>query len=140
MLNILLIEDDESDVFLIVQAFKKCSVQTEIIVLNDSKNVFSFLKNETMSYSFSRPDIILLSFSLPKKDGMSILRRLKKDKKLADIPVVILSTSSSEELIRKCYVEYASGYICKPFDFNMYVKRIDCFAQYWDQSVILANR
>ena len=139
MLNILLIEDDESDTFLTIQALKKCTVQTEIVVLNDSKSVFSFLKNEISSSSFSRPDIILLSFSLPRKDGMSILRRLKKDKKLADIPVVILSTSSSEQLIRKCYAEYASGYICKPFDFDMYVRRIDCFAQYWDQSVILAN-
>lgn len=139
MLNILLIEDDESDTFLTIQAFKRSTVRTEIVVMNDSKSVFAYLKNETMNPSFTRPHIILLSFSLPKKDGMSILRRIKKDKSILDIPVVILSTSSSEQLVRKCYVEYASGYICKPFDFDMYAKRIDSFAHYWDQSVILAN-
>jgi CheY-like chemotaxis protein len=140
MLNILLIEDDESDVFLTRKAFQNSSINTEILVMNKSLDVFNFLKNKMTDISFPRPDIILLDLNLPKKDGISILRNIKQDPNMADIPVVILSDSTSPELVAKCYKAYASGYICKPFDFNVLANHIDIFAQYWAQAVVLPNR
>lgn len=139
-LNILLIEDDDSDVYITRRAFQNSAIKTEILVINESKEIFKFLHNEKPNVCFSRPDIILLDLNLPRKDGVIILKSIKEDRRISDIPVVVLSDSLSKDLMVECYKQHASGYICKPLDFNVYSRKIDEMAHYWARAVVLPNR
>eukprot|EP01035_Chromulina_nebulosa_P024540 gene24540-31960_t len=96
-LNILLVEDSESDGFLVRKAFEKSLVPVELLVMNDSRTVFNFLQNKMTDVAFPRPDLILLNLNLPRTDGISVLRSIKHDRNLSDIPVVILSDSISKQ-------------------------------------------
>ncbi len=141
-LNVLLIEDDEPCVLLTRKAFEASPLDINLHAIYDSTHVLEFLRNTITitSAPFSRPDIILLNLDLPKIDGFSILHEIKHDDALSDIPVIILSGSTRTEDMIACYQEYASGYMCKPLDFELFGKNIEILAQYWGQTVVLPNR
>jgi CheY-like chemotaxis protein len=139
-LNVLLIEDDDACVYLTRKAFEACSRKVTLNVISDYDCVFSFLRTQTSSRPFVRPDIIILDLNLPKMDGISILREIKQDMDLADIPVIILTNNINAKDMIRCYQEHASGYMCKPFDFDVLESNIDILAQYWAQTVVLPNR
>ena len=139
-LHVLLIEDDEGDAYLIQRAFEISAVNVQMLVLHESNDVLLFLRNQMTSIQFPRPDLILLDLYLPKKDGFSLLRDIKYDRTLSDIPVVIVTNSMRAEDILLSYQEHASGYICKSFDFDEFTQKFDEMACYWSQTVILPNR
>jgi CheY-like chemotaxis protein len=139
-LNVLLIEDDDACVYLTRKAFESYSREVSLNVMSDYDSVFLFLRTQTPSLPFSRPDIIILDLNLPKVDGISILREIKHDKDLADIPVIILTNNTNAKDMITCYQEHASGYMCKPFDFDVFQTNINILAQYWAQTVVLPNR
>ena len=139
-LNVLLIEDDDACVYLTRKAFEAYSREVTLNVISDYDRVFSFLRTQTSSLPFARPDIILLDLNLPKMDGISILREIKRDAGLSDIPVIILTNNTHAKDMIRCYQEHASGYMCKPFDFGVLEANIDILTQYWAQTVVLPNR
>ena len=133
-LNIVLIEDDDSDAYLTQKVAKSSSVDVDILVMSDDRELFRFLRNQTTHIRFPRPDLILLDLNLPKIDGFSILHTLKHDRMLSDIPVVILSNSFSKHDMIRCYQNHAAGFITKPFDFEVFQQKFDRLAHYWAQA------
>jgi DNA-binding response OmpR family regulator len=99
-----------------------------------------FLRNKTTSVDFPRPDVILLDLNIPKRDGATVLREIKRDRDISDIPVIIMTNSINFQEMISCYKSFAAGYICKPFDFDIFQNCIDSFARYWAQSVVLPSR
>ena len=85
-------------------------------------------------------DIIFLDIFIPKRDGMSVLREIKRDKDIQDIPVIILTNNISQELMSKAYKLGASGYICKSFDFASFKENITDCIKYWTKAVTLPSR
>jgi chemotaxis family two-component system response regulator Rcp1 len=129
-IEVLLVEDSPGDVRLTQEAFKDAKVHINLHVAPDGAKAMAFLNREGEHANAPRPDLILLDLNLPKKDGREVLAEIKGDPKLKSIPVVILTTSSSEADILRSYQLHANCYITKPVGlegFLTVVKSIDSF-------------
>jgi CheY-like chemotaxis protein len=129
-IEVLLVEDSPGDVRLTREAFKDAKVHINLHVAADGAKAMAFLKREGEYATAPRPDLILLDLNLPKKDGREVLAEIKEDPTLKTIPVVVLTTSSSEADILRSYQLHANCYITKPVGlegFLTVVKSIDGF-------------
>ncbi|NCI50513.1 response regulator [Sediminibacterium roseum] len=108
-LRILLIEDDTDDIELIQDALQDNDVHNTMQVLKDGGSVSSYLEKNSIV-----PDIIVMDFNLPKVHGRDILKNIKRTDQYKHVPVVILTTSSSQTDIDYSYKEGASRYLIKP--------------------------
>ena len=108
-LDILLIEDDIDDVDLLKDALLENEVSYEMQVIMEGDKVFNYLKTiETL------PEIIVMDLNLPKTDGKEILQEIKSSTPLTQIPIVVLTTSSSKEDMDYCNKMGISKFITKP--------------------------
>ena len=130
-IHILLVEDNEGDIILTREAFEHTEVPTEISVVKDGKAAMDFLKKEGDYYNVDRPDLMLLDLNLPRKNGFEVLQFVKSNSNLMHIPVIVLSTSSSERDIDKCYENFANCYISKPVDIESFYKIISMIENFW---------
>jgi len=129
-IEVLLVEDSPGDVRLTQEAFKDAKVHINLHVASDGAKAMAFLKREGEHANAARPDLILLDLNLPKKDGREVLEEIKASPALKTIPVVVLTTSSSEVDILRSYTLHANCYITKPVGlegFLTVVKSIDSF-------------
>lgn len=132
-LNILLVEDSEDDILAAKRAFKEFKVIKEVFVATDAEEALDFL-NHSGKYAASRPPrpaLILLDITLPLMDGFALLRRLKADENLKGIPVVMLTTSSRDEDVRKSYAAGAASFITKPASLPEFLAKAREFERYW---------
>ena len=139
-IEILLVEDNPADVRLTLLAFKDCKVYNNMHTAKDGVAALSFLRREGEYKDVPRPDIILLDLNLPRKDGREVLKEIKADNKLKNIPVVVLTVSQAEEDILKSYDLNANCYICKPIDFDQFIKIIRSIEEFWLTIVKLPER
>jgi CheY-like chemotaxis protein len=130
-IHILLVEDNEGDIILTREAFEHTKVPTEISVVKDGKAAMDFLRKEGDYYNVDSPDLMLLDLNLPRKNGFEVLQFVKSDSNLMHIPVIVLSTSSSERDIDKCYQNFANCYISKPVDIESFYKIISMIENFW---------
>ena len=86
------------------------------------------------------PDLILLDLNLPKKDGRQVLMEIKSDDRLKSIPVVILTTSSSDEDILHSYKHYANCFVTKPLDLKQFFKVVKSIKDFWVSIVVLPQK
>ncbi len=127
---IFLVEDNEGDVFLARKAFEKLTRPYRITVANDGETALRMLKKEGTYRETPHPHIIFLDINLPGKDGKRVLLDIKNDENLRRVPVIILSSSKSEQDVVQVYNDLASAYICKPDtieDFRNIVSAVDIF-------------
>ena len=128
--EVLLVEDSPGDVRLTREAFKDAKVHINLHVASDGAEAMAFLRREGKNADVPRPDLILLDLNLPKKSGREVLEEIKADPNLMSIPVVILTTSASEQDVLRSYLLHANCFITKPVDlagFLQVVKSIDNF-------------
>jgi CheY-like chemotaxis protein len=124
--DILLVEDDEGDVWLTRDAFEHYKIGNSLHVVSDGVSALEYLRRA----GGPRPGLILLDLNLPRLDGRTVLAELAADEELRDIPVVVLTTSEAEEDIVRSFDLRASAYITKPVDFDRLVEvvqRLDDF-------------
>ncbi len=129
--NILLVEDDEGDVLLTKKAFSNGKIMHSLSVAKDGIEALSFLRHEGAYADAPRPDLILLDLNMPKMDGRETLAEIKQDKALRSIPVVVLTTSDSEQDILQCYDLQASCYITKPVDLEQFTAVVQAINDFW---------
>jgi two-component system, chemotaxis family, response regulator Rcp1 len=135
--EVLLVEDNPGDIRLIQEAFKDGEVSSHLNITRDGEQAMAYLRQEG-SYSKSpRPAFILLDLNLPRKDGREVLAEIKKDKSLRQIPVVILSTSTSEEDVRRAYDLHANCYVPKPLDVEKLMRLGKALEEFWLGTVLL---
>jgi chemotaxis family two-component system response regulator Rcp1 len=130
-LTILLVEDNEGDIVLTVEALKMANITNKIIVVRDGEEALEYLHREGRYTNAEQPDIILLDINLPRIDGKEVLARIKSDDKLKIIPVVILTTSDSEKDVIESYNNHANCYITKPVDFNKFMQVVHMIKDFW---------
>jgi len=138
-LNILLIEDNPADEFLVRKILNNSEYESNIFCLHDGEEVMDFLRKKLNITPFPRPDIILLDLNLPNVNGQSILRSLKQDRGLQDIPVLVITNSLSKKDMELSYKNYASGYMTKSFDFDTFQNNLLTAIKYWTETVILPS-
>jgi len=130
-IHILLVEDNEGDVVLTLEALREAKLKNKISVVRDGEEALEFLYKEGKYAAEVTPQLILLDINLPKIDGKEVLARIKNDTDLKKIPVVILTTSSSETDILEAYNNYANCYITKPVDLDKFINIIHTIEDFW---------
>ena len=116
--TILLADDDPDDQELIINAFTEVSPSFKLHIVNDGKEVMSFLS--TVSDS-KLPCLIVLDYNMPELNGAQVLQKLTDDKRYENIPKIILSTSNNPKYIQDCLHKGANAYRVKPDNFNQLV-------------------
>ncbi len=112
-LNIILAEDDYDDRLLFVEAIDQLPVSVELITFNNGDELMQWLKNDKNKL----PDALFLDLNMPRKNGFAALGEIKRDSLLQDLPVVIFSTATKDEMIKQVFNDAAHYYIRKPADF-----------------------
>ncbi len=127
---ILMADDDDDDCLMTKRALERNKVANPFITVPDGEALLEFIRGGNGG-SPALPIVILLDLNMPRMDGREALRRLKADQRLRRIPVVVFSTSQSEEDIQFCYEAGANSYIAKVLSFEELVKLIETFKNYW---------
>jgi len=131
VIDILLVEDNPADVRLMQEALKDGKVKNKLNIVYDGEEAVDYLYKKGKYSGAVRPDLILLDLNLPKKDGREVLEDIKNDPDLKSIPIVILTTSKSEEDILKTYRLHANCYITKPVDLNQFIDVVKSIEEFW---------
>jgi CheY-like chemotaxis protein len=130
-IEVLLVEDNPGDVQLTQIALEDSKISVNLNVARDGVEAMAFLRKEEQYQGMPTPDIILLDLNLPRKDGREVLAEIKEDRILRRIPVVVLTTSGSEEDVLRAYNLCANCYITKPVDFDQFVKIVHSIESFW---------
>ncbi len=138
--EILLVEDNKGDVGLIEEVFEEAKIRNNLHTVDDGEEALLYLHGEGKFSGSRRPDIILLDLNLPKKDGREVLREIKEDSNLKNIPVVVLTTSNAEKDILGAYGFHANAYVTKPLDFDQFMKVVGSIENFWLEIVKLPKK
>jgi len=129
---VLLVEDDPGDQKLVKVSLKKQRIANELYIVSSGEEALDFLcQRGKYDCGAPRPDLILLDLNMPGMGGKGLLRLMKEDENLRKIPVVILTTSDSEQDIIDSYDLHASGYVKKPVDLNEFKGVMKEVGEYW---------
>lgn len=139
-IHILLVEDNEGDILLTTDALKERKIVNTITVLRDGWEAVQYLERNGDYKDKPLPDLILLDVNLPKLNGHEVLKKIKMHDQIKHIPVIMLTTSSSEADILKSYQNYVNCFITKPVDVNQFIEVIASIEDFWISIVQLPNR
>jgi two-component system, response regulator len=133
-IEILLIEDNPSDVKLTLKALQKHNLANKVTVLKDGAEALDFIYAEGQ-YSDrdnkEMPKVIFLDLKLPLVDGIEVLQKIKSEENTRKIPVVVLTSSKESRDIEECYKLGVNSYIVKPLDFEKFLDSVSNLGLYW---------
>ena len=133
-------EDDPDDRLLAEEAWQEARIDNPLVFVEHGEEVLAYLRREGRYASFADqplPALILLDLNMPRLDGRGVLQELKKDPALRSIPVVVLTTSQTEEDILRTYDLGVSSFVTKPVNFEALVKVLSAIGRYWLEIVEL---
>ncbi len=136
-IEILLVEDSPTDRLIAIEALERSTIINSLNVVENGVDAMAYLRREGKYSAARRPDIILLNLNLPRKDGREVLAEVKADPLLKLIPVVVLTTSQSDQDLLRSYGDHANSYITKPLDFQQFADALRTLGGYWLQVVTL---
>lgn len=136
-INILLVEDNEGDIFLMTEVLSEAGIINTIENARDGAQAIKLLEDRVADNSKNLPDLILLDINLPKKNGHEVLASVKSNPSLKKIPIIVLTTSSSELDILKAYDLQANCYLIKPTEIGGFLQVIEAIERFWLSSVTL---
>jgi len=128
-INILLIEDNEGDILLTREAFEESKIVNKIMSIRDGHEAIRFF--EALTKKTDTPHLVLLDINLPKISGHEVLAYIKNSVKYQMIPVVMLTTSSSEKDILNSYKNHVNCYITKPIEVSDFMKAMLKIEDFW---------
>lgn len=137
--DILLVEDTDSDAELAIRALRKRGLANKLVWLNDGAKAldFIFAEGEYASRNAdNHPRVIMLDLRLPKVSGIEVLRRIKADVRARNIPVVVVTSSKEDIDLQECYALGVNSYISKPVEFDEFTRAVGDLGFYW----LLVNR
>jgi two-component system response regulator len=139
-IDILLAEDDEDDYLLIAEALEESRLANKMHWVKDGEELLDYLcrrGNYVNPEDSPSPGIILLDLNMPRKDGREALKEIKSDPALRKIPIIVLTTSKTEEDILRSYDLGVNSFIRKPVQFEDFVEIIKVLGKYWFEIVEL---
>ena len=142
-LKALMVEDNIDHADLMLDALYEFNNKNVINHVIDGEQAIAYLRNDPPfedKIRFTLPDIILLDIRMPRQGGIETLEIIKADDQLCVIPVVMISTSTTEAEIKACYKLGANGYITKPLDFDDFSDKIKALNHYWASTSELPQR
>lgn len=140
--TILLVEDDENDVFLMERAFGKTSVPVQVQVVRDGRDALRYLHGEGEYADRKRhpfPCLTLLDLNLPYMHGMEVLKQIREERSLRKLVVVVLTSSVADADIEQAYELGANSYLSKPNGLEGFQELAELIGQYWLNKNRLTN-
>lgn len=132
MLEILLVEDNPGDAFLEREMLEHCRRSVQVAVCHDGMEAMDYLHHLDVYQDCPLPGLILLDLDLPRKDGWEVLREIKEDLQLKNIPVIILTGSRAEQDLHRSCFSLANDFIQKPEDWD----HLETFLKYLETNWI----
>ncbi len=129
--EILLVEDNPADALLMEEALRDSPVPNVLRVVQNGEEALDCLHGRGSFAGWRRPDLILLDLNLPKKDGREVLSEIKNDTNLRSIPVVVVTTSRSEEDVNRSYDLHANCYVTKPVRLSEFFSLVKKIEEFW---------
>jgi CheY-like chemotaxis protein len=142
-ITILLADDDEDDLQMTLEALRESRLMNDVRITHDGEELMDYLCRRgpfADPADSPTPGLILLDLNMPKKDGREALAEIKADDALRVIPVIVLTTSKTEEDIFKSYDLGVNSFISKPVTFSGLAEAMKVIAQYWFEIVELPGR
>jgi two-component system, chemotaxis family, response regulator Rcp1 len=128
---ILLVEDSPQQQALTRRAVEDSTLEADLRVVDDGDTALQYLRHEGEFSGAPRPDIILLDLNMPRMDGNSMLKELRSDEQLKNIPVTVLTTSGSDSDATASYARGANAFVTKPARYDEFVDLFSALGQFW---------
>lgn len=139
-ITILMADDDADDRRLTQEALEEGRLINDVRFVDNGEELMDYLHRSgryAAPADAPRPGLILLDLNMPRKDGRTVLKEIKSDPDLRQIPVVVLTTSKADEDIYKSYDLGVNSYIVKPVTFEALVDILQTLEKYWFEIVEL---
>ena len=133
-------EDDPGDVLMTREAFEDYRIANRLTVVSNGEDAIAYMRKQGQFADVTTPDLVLLDLNLPRRSGREVLREIKGDPELRRIPVVILTTSESDEDVISAYNLHANAYVRKPVDFEQFVTAVRAIDNFFITVVRLPPR
>jgi CheY-like chemotaxis protein len=130
-IHILLVEDNEGDIIITLDALSEGKIINDVTVIKNGWDAIQFLERKGNHIHARYPDLILLDVNLPKMNGHEVLHAIKNNIALKHIPVIILTTSSSEKDVLEAYKNHANCFITKPVEADDFLKVVNSIEEFW---------
>jgi CheY-like chemotaxis protein len=130
--SILLVEDDQTDIFLMERSFAKASITQKLLIAMDGAEAIEFLSRaETNHAQFDLPCLVVLDLKLPLKSGLEVLRWMKDQSVIKRIPVIVFTSSLDRGDINGAYDRGADGYFLKTGSLEKMQTMVTLWRDYW---------
>jgi CheY-like chemotaxis protein len=138
--TVLLVEDNLADVELIRTTLEGFERPIDLLTARDGLEALEILRKEGIHAGASTPHLVLLDLNMPRMDGRELLGHVKQDPKLRRIPVIILTSSESEDEVAAAYDLQASAYVAKPFGLEALIQFLRALDAFWLGHVVFPPR
>ena len=139
-IQILMVEDNPGDVRLTQEALAEGKIKNQLHVVDDGNKAMAFLRGEAPYEGKAIPDLVLLDLNLPGESGHEVLTQMQSSRRLRNIPVIVLTTSTDERDVTDAYDLNADCYIAKPLDLEQFISVIRSIDDFWLSIVRLPPR
>jgi len=132
-IDILLVEDSPDDADLMIEALREGALESRVSVVDDGVDAIAYLRRQGVFASAAPPDLILLDLHLPRMNGHEVLAEIKQDALLLRIPVVVMTSSDSEQALLAAYDLHANCCVLKPRDQCQFAQAVKKIEHFWRQ-------
>jgi CheY-like chemotaxis protein len=129
--HVLLIEDDPGERRLVLEALRAGSAPKNVSVVADSVEAMAFLRREGEHRGSPRPDLIIMPMTIPRGDGGQLIVEIKSDPRLKRIPILVLTSSQSEQDVNRAYESRANCYVVKPVEMDKFFSVVKAIEEFW---------
>tara|TARA_R110002020_G_scaffold466202_1_gene688472 strand:+ start:37792 stop:38223 length:432 start_codon:yes stop_codon:yes gene_type:complete len=136
-IHILLVEDNEGDILLTTEALADSKILNTVGIARNGKEALDYIFKRGVFVDAPTPNLVLLDINLPFKNGHEVLQTIKGHREVQHLPVIMLTTSSSERDIRLSYEHRANCYISKPVEADQFLNAISAMDNLWINIVSL---
>lgn len=132
--EILLVEDNETDAELTIRALKRKNLTNNLVWVKDGAEALDFIfakGNYSERNIEGLPKLVLLDLRMPKVDGLEVLQTIKADDRTKKIPIVVLTSSKEDKDIVESYELGVNSYVSKPVEFDEFTDAVSTLGLYW---------
>ncbi len=139
-ISILLVEDNIDHAELMIETFQELHVRNAVYHVTDGEQAIAYLNSEAPFDGKPIPDLIFLDIRMPRQDGITTLQKIKENDALKHIPVIMITTSKTEEEVRQCFSLGASSYVQKPLEYEEFLEKLQDLNHYWVSTTELPQK
>ena len=130
-IEILLVEDNDDDARMTMDALQEGRVRNRVTRVEDGVEAMAFLRREGRYAQAPRPDLILLDKRMPRMNGLEVLKEVKSDENLPQISIVMMTGECDNETVLKADDRHVNCYVTKPVDLDQFLGVVRSIERFW---------